>query len=94
MSEKKWTKGPWKLKESEVGSLIIWAGKHFGDAVGYAYTTDISDRRECEANAHLIAAAPELYDALEHAILRNHEFSEGCSGCSRAKYALSKARGE
>lgn len=50
---------------------------------------------ECEANAHLIAAAPELYEALwvatEHNALR---FGEDHNTVIQGRAALAKARGE
>lgn len=48
------------------------------------------------ANAHLIAAAPELYDALAAAWERVHSDVCGhtcCKECENAKSAMAKARG-
>jgi len=66
MTEKQWTEGPWKLRPEfsedhgqysiegadgiELTRVEAWMGKH---------------REESRANARLIAAAPELYEALE-----------------------------
>ena len=46
-----------------------------------------------EANAHLIAAAPELYEALEMASIMLEKAGIG-SGVVLARAALSRARGE
>lgn len=46
---------------------------------------------DSEGNANLIAAAPELYEALE---LILSQTCDNVDGYDEAKYALSKARGE
>jgi hypothetical protein len=55
--------------------------------------------RECEANAHLIAAAPDLYEALCWAIQswdehNKHGFNMQGDWVQDARAALSKARGD
>lgn len=93
-NERKWTPGPW------IGGT--WEGDD---------TCEVLDdnlmlvaRTKTEANAHLIAAAPDLYEALEY--MRD----AGCPDCNgdcasanpqvaacpmkRAAAALAKARGE
>jgi hypothetical protein len=81
----KFTKGPWKYnpKTSQVyaASQIckIW---QFGDGEG-------------KANAHLIAAAPELYEALELADAALSGANMNMNVVERkVKAALAKARGE
>lgn len=63
------TPGPWG-REDEVNPEMITAGR---DADGcYIYTADVweigLEEPEIEANARLIAAAPEMLEALEEAI--------------------------
>ena len=94
--QKAWTKGPWEVFRAVTGKhhttaillegtnreIIAWSG------------FDASDfQKEVLANAHLIAAAPEMYDGLEHQIYRNHPYSETCDGCRNGALALAKARG-
>lgn len=68
--------------------------------------TDAENRQylEAEANAHLIAAAPEMYEALE-ALLYEHKPCGGelwhkgneiceCERCDGIRFVLAKARGE
>lgn len=48
-----------------------------------------------EANAHLIAAAPDLYEALGYLLAERCEDRLcGSLDCNRARAALAKARGE
>ena len=108
--EPKWTKGPWKAEIRCVHPDM--GGNHQMDyrvripcaTVGARVSMCMmgggrqKDTKEVKANAHLIAAAPELYEWLEF-ILRDeamvHYFSltypEAFKG---AKAALSKALGE
>jgi len=58
MSEIKFTPGPWLFSSYKSGtSVIVIDGKEFDVA-----TVSYPNR---DANAHLIAAAPELYEALK-----------------------------
>lgn len=89
MSGEKWTPGPWivdfescdeegPLRESEFTGYIL-------DANG----TEVCSRAFPLANAHLIAAAPEMYEAL----CAVDEW-ENPSCFEKVKAALKKARGE
>ena len=90
MSETKFTPGPWFVKRQNpsptTGEWMI-----AGSKPGY-----LAEIRDCgsgdvQANAHLIAAAPDLYAALEEVIRisdRKHD------AWDKAKAALVKARGE
>lgn len=93
MSERKFTPGPWHVIKK-------------GNAVGYAnYEVAWSDDNELvadviyeKANAHLIAAAPDLYAACEKVAHLNPDAGEVGEGMLRqivelARYALLKAEG-
>jgi hypothetical protein len=77
--EVKWTPGPWEVDGSKV-----------------CYDLDGTKDNICntvwqEANAHLIAAAPDLYEALAEImdwVVNDHPASV------KARAALAKARGE
>lgn len=92
MSE--WTKGPWRIKtgpnnQPDECDLTI-AGDIFllADIKGPNYA-------HCEANANLIAAAPDLYEALEIMFEATTAHSPYFENVSRqARSALAKARGE
>lgn len=81
MSEVKFTKGEWGVIGSRVfcGNLTI-------AQISRAYDGDYS-----KANAHLIAAAPAMYEALEH-ILENQAL--GSPLALSINNLLAKARGE
>lgn len=102
MSE--WTPGPWAVEadmrsnmnrygEADEGEYLAgWnITSKAGDVVGIEGITD-----ESPANAHLIAAAPDLYKAL--AAIMNHHASKVLFGnrqmADNAWNALAKARGE
>ncbi len=104
------TPGPWRVQE---GSLTVYttsdpeAGTGITNAIALPCMTHNSrgsdvGREEAKANAHLIAAAPALLDALE-AVLPWVEANcdEDPEGCEDEKYlrvhlraALAHARGE
>ena len=96
MSETKWTPGPWRINECRYGFSI-----HSNDTV-IVNTEDEEGRFgpiHDESSAHLIAAAPDLYAALEQCLalaelkygntddIASHVFGE-------CRAALAKARGE
>jgi len=92
MSKTKFTPGPWKSCKS-----------HYGK--GYRYVQlgeeDYTTTEMLPDDAYLVAAAPELYEALEE-LCRYAEDSDGCQYGTLstklvkdiAKAALAKARGE
>lgn len=63
----KHTKGTWAVQENTVlkdGSYVIKSGNTL---IGFASDSDTLSKDETEANAKLIAAAPELLEALKRA---------------------------
>lgn len=86
MANEKWTPGPWRID----GSLAIYSA----DDSFIADVTYLTDEKE-QANANLIAAAPELYEAL------NDLLNEAINGTvpllaqiEKVSKVLRKARGE
>ena len=112
MSETKFTKGPWRATyDSQLQAAIEIYNTE--DRVMVAVLPDrgtIEAMSEIEANANLIAAAPDMYEALEHLRVAAQKVCDdfccgaGCSqdardcklegGLIRAEIALRKARGE
>jgi len=93
MSETKWTPAPWEYVKLSHGSVYI---RSLVDGVdGYLADVFLSRPGECKANARLIAAAPELYEALLGAIDLIEIMSpiEG-DEVRKGRAALAKARGE
>lgn len=73
MSERKWTKGPWvaEVVEGNSGgwrsmeqSIVIQSGETLIASYVTSYCEYPETNAESAANARLIAAAPDLYDAL------------------------------
>lgn len=80
--ETKWTPGPW---ESDCEYIV-----GHGQDVDYENVCVVGLCKEMGANAHLIAAAPELYEALEYVIKQVPEFGS-VPGIAET---MAKARGE
>ncbi len=97
MSEKKWTPGPWSVCNMTSWCCVDHA--EWGTTVA-----EIGENDETGlANAHLIAAAPELYEALQ-AMIDLQENATPFGGeiyrdrvdrvFDQCRAALAKARGE
>lgn len=104
-SKPKFTPGPW-VAPNEMGNLVLtkedWTHGLYKGCMQIVITP--CDTKQTEANAHLIAAAPEMYDALEVAAAEleqcepNDEYPEMQMAyrniMGQIKSALKKARGE
>lgn len=96
--DKKWTPGPWAVDGDGIKALVRGS-----DATIVAVRHRLPSETH-EANAHLIASAPELYEALSScadAINRKVDFTsespsrlELIASAEVARAALAKARGE
>lgn len=90
MSEAKFTKGPWQFTP---------AGPADSEGYGVCSLWGEPGSEEMNANNHLIAAAPEMYDVII-AMLEQFDAEETCHNeydyivIRGAKKALAKARGE
>jgi hypothetical protein len=109
MSKPEFTPGPWRVEKSGDGDLPYVTGdcaisgdicdlyhtgknqmpKHFGD------DTKHYAKHNAEANARLIAAAPELYEMLQSILTLGSLFNAGNKHVAADLEALlAKARGE
>lgn len=86
MSEFKGTPGPWKTQfkrhaELQAGSHVhvLTDGENFNIGLLSSWVNDADTKAEAEANAKLIAAAPDMWKALER-IARPHDC--GCVPCT------------
>lgn len=93
-SEPKWTAGPWKNGgPDDFGDHPI--GHNADNLAVAAVVTNLRSPDEVAANAHLIAAAPDLYEALNVLVLALcHEHNKNIPYWQEAVSALAKARGE
>ena len=92
------TPGPWRLDgSSSIYALNLEGPNRFYANVQSGWSTAGRNRTseaELAANAHLIAAAPELLEALEKAeSLFDHTFAMGGTIHKQIKAAIAKARG-
>ena len=89
MTERKWTPGPWDADDMAVRT---------NDKALVSLVYGNGDGSLFKANAHLIAAAPELYEALKLFVdaTPKLDMSDPCmvERVNRARAALAKARGE
>ena len=86
----KHTPGPWRVLpdfDRNRDSVRIFAGSKFIGMIGNSDDT----HEQTYSNAALVAAAPELLDALEMLLLIDEEHAK-C--CEKAFAAIRKARGE
>ncbi len=97
MSEPMWTRGSWTAidPEDDDGPLIdvVSYDAEGGRVMIASIAESTTEIEEDEPNIRLIAAAPDLYAALE-ALVKHHgnELYEGLR--VQAELALAKARGE
>lgn len=103
----KFTKGPWKISPlipNQGGRLIsalegtnnffYVCDVHSVQDWKKSRTDIIEDKEKTMANADLIAASPDLYEALYLLVSRATASEEKMSCFIKAKKALAKARGE
>ena len=92
MKESKFTPGPWKVSIRPL-AITVWA-----DAISLYPIAHIGERNrdEKEANAHLIAASPDLLAACEafvEAWEKSHQLEKTDVAVRMAKEAIAKAKG-
>lgn len=96
MSELKATPGPWfvysddEVRQSYGAIVVVPDSGEFSEGV---YEDLVDDRLRRKANAHLIAAAHELYEAV-NGLLEALPSSTAHPAIKAARAALAKARGE
>ena len=100
MASERWTPGPWRAGRPDMATIVdgfdskwIYAGNKY---VAVASGQDVENWEEVMSNAHLIAAAPELYEALKKCVayLEPFDSEEPIRCLIGACAALAKARGE
>lgn len=100
MTDRKWTPGPWAVEYKHGTTRLVAGGEvTMCDETYYPWAP------ENDADWHLIAAAPELYEALKAMVYETTHLSpeddDGSHWCkisrealSNARAALAKARGQ
>ncbi len=95
MCEAKFTKGGWKVhsvgSQFAVGPLSNSGDQSYGmmNVVAWVEKFDFYDEKQAGLNAHLIAAAPEMYE-----MLAEINYQLGSVYGDRINELLAKARGE
>ena len=98
-AETKFSHGPWKIDSETVidgvGGLFVYTGTMlYPTTIAVCNSSTKLTRLEMEANAHLIAAAPDLYEALAGMLHPSGGVYATEAVQERARAALAKARGE
>lgn len=109
MSEMKHTPGPWRVEE---GTTLIWGDCNPDDTTTFGLGYPIAECKitpsaswakgprkyeEAEANAHLIAAAPELFESLKYMVAvfdQRFDTPEEANAINTAINVLATARGD
>lgn len=87
VSEAKFTKGPWKFRRA---TKTLWATISGAGRIIVVFRREFKDE-----DAHLIAASPDMYEALEDAAMEIRNLARGTTDSYDAIMALlAKARGE
>ncbi len=94
MNESKWTLGPWETNGTAIETAVV-PSTVIGRAYDEREDCGIESYSEAEANAALIAAAPELYAALKNArkIISGEAMGDS-EALGRIDSALAKALGK
>jgi len=87
----KHTEWPWKIQDDGYGMIGVLFSKGYGILIG-------RKDKESIANANLIAAAPDLFEALEELaamVERQEDFNDDGDGLAidRCHAAIAKAKG-
>ncbi len=102
VSERKWTKGPWVVGtdtfDNDGYSESVIAQKDGPLAVAFAIEVDVKNVDVRKHNARLIAAAPDLYEALSELLPFAQQAYVGGPDAdallAKARAALQRAEGE
>lgn len=94
MSDTKWADGPWSAQKYGLDGEGGWEVRSGGNEVCTIAVDDEICKDEEQPTAHLIAAAPELYDALEYVAGFAATGGKTYGDHPAVKAALAKARGE
>ncbi|RPF70476.1 hypothetical protein [Aurantiacibacter spongiae] len=85
------TKGPWEAQFEDTPYEELGENWCVNGGIGSICTMD-GPRDQREANARLIAAAPDLLEAIQEQV--DECFDPACEMCARHEAILAKARGE
>ncbi|PWC69126.1 hypothetical protein TSH7_01390 [Azospirillum sp. TSH7] len=79
------TPGPWLVQHEGNGELVVWTRQPHTGALATVHSEDINGEYPAEANARLIASAPDLLSIARRWMALNGEWHP-------TRYAAEKAR--
>ena len=88
-----WTPGPWKAHEIQ-RTGIPYSPVTATTMIAKVYPTAYGDDAQSQANARLIAAAPEMAEALAACIIQLNRETLGGEALDRARALLARINGE
>jgi hypothetical protein len=85
----KFTPGPWNIRDNNTQQIVVYCEQDYPRINRCIARVE----RFNQCNASLIAAAPEMYEALS-ALVENYGYCIDDEDMTLAKQSLAKARGE
>jgi predicted ATPase len=89
----KHTPAPWKVNSQKHGIFIMAGNYCLASTADVRTNSDCRMNEEAKANAHLIAAAPELLEALKGLFKNNQDIDAYLQAKDKAVQAIAKAEG-
>lgn len=89
------TPGPWHVEQSTRTDQLIFAGNRWiATAINHDFLPTAEENERTRANAHLMAKAPDLKDALQNLLTAIHHRENNPGFASAGNYvrALERAR--
>ena len=86
-----YTKGEWQIKSTDFDDYVIWAEHCMPDEDIEICIIQQNTKKMMKANAHLIAAAPEMYEALKLLLERMEMYPDYPIGFELVKVQAEKA---
>ena len=96
MAESKHTPGPWTLgtgSQTGTGYAVCAGPQILATVNGFGYPLDIGHAPESDANAALIAAAPDMYEALQGALYYLTRANDESGIVPKIRAALARTEG-
>jgi hypothetical protein len=94
MAMSKFTKGPWVRRKNEIGIIDQSDTQSYGMMLVIARVDEYDFKDDYEANANLIASAPDMYDALVNLMEYLETDNMKNLNMNLARKALAKADGK
>lgn len=86
------TPGPWQIRQHEKGFVVFYSDGGIRSNTAQCYSSNVCEEHgSAEANARLIASAPDLLAALQEILIANDHNEELDKPLAEARAAIAKA---